>query len=164
MSAVFQHDGDKRAQQTNTVSGELIRSSVEMSRGQHQSNIRVGENFSQTTICGMSSPRVSIFGSWAQTVVALGNTTWKSGSSFLSPAVLQRNSEGSVKSGEKAANRWIQLQRETGMSSMCYSVKMERSHTPQSHPSALVTADNFVSKKTKLPWFAPRMKWKHSIC
>lgn len=74
--------------------------------------------------------------------------------------MLKGNSEGSVKSGEKAANRWTQLWWQTGMSSMCYSVKMKRSRSPQSHPSVLVTADNFPSKKRRLPWFAPHTRKK----
>lgn len=76
----------------------------------------------------------------------------------LPDSVFKGSSEGSVKSGEKAANRWAQVWWQTGMSSMCYSVKMKRSHSPQSHPGVFAPADNLGSKKERLPWLAPHEK------
>lgn len=144
-----------------------------MLRGQRQSNVSVGEKFSQITICGMSlwtevscllpffptlqgsAAVFSAVGLKRSLHLATQHGNRGTGVFSLSPAASEPNSEGSVKSGEKAANRWTQLRWQTGMSSTCYSVKMERSHIPQSHPSMLVTADNFVSKQRRLPWFAP---------
>lgn len=92
-SAVFQPDGDRRAQQTNEWRVHQVRVLRCREASANQMSVWAKNSAKpQFVACrsqrrflvsflffpNITRQRCSIFSSWAQTLVALGNTTWKS--------------------------------------------------------------------------------------